>query len=176
MDHPESGWLAVGYVRRPHGVQGEVAVTIETDFPERVVPGVTVGVGSAAPERFIEVHRVRLHKGAWLLSFVGFRSRDDVEPLRDCWLFLPAQKRSDLPQDYYYEHELAGLSCVRVDGTRLGEVVSLEQLGGGSLLLVNADGREVLVPFASPIVVRVDLDAHVVVLDPPRGLFDGDAL
>lgn len=176
MDHPESGWLAVGYVRRPHGVQGEVAVAIETDFPERIVPAVMLGVGSTAPERFLEVHRVRCHKGAWLLSFVGLRSREDVEPLRDSWLFLPAQDRSALPQGYYYEHELAGLSCVRVDGVPLGDVISVEQLGGGSLLLVNADGREVLVPFTSPIVVRVDLDAHLVVLDPPRGLFDGDAL
>ena len=39
---PESGepaFLAVGKIRKPHGVQGEVEMEIFTDFPERILPG-----------------------------------------------------------------------------------------------------------------------------------------
>ena len=47
---------------------------------------------------------------------------------------------------------------------------------GGALLTVAAAGGEVLVPFVQHYVVKVDLATREVVLDPPRGLFDDDAL
>jgi 16S rRNA processing protein RimM len=173
---PTAELMAVGRVRRPHGLHGEVLVEVETDFPERVTTGVEVGLGAAAPERFLTIETVRSHKGAWLLSFAGVASRDEVEAWRGCWLFLPAQVRSQLPTNYYYEHELAGLRCVSAAGAELGLVKELALGAGTPLLVVQVGDREVLVPFISPLVVGVDLGAGTVVVDPPAGLFDGNAL
>ncbi len=173
---PEASWLAVGRVRRPHGVHGEVAVETLTDFPERLVAGVEVGLGEVAPEFSKVVHRVRFHKGDWLLSFVGAFTRNDVEGWRGLLVFLPPQERSALPANYFYEHELIGCRCVLGDGTFLGEITDLQTGPGGPLLAVAAGTREVLVPFVASIVVKVDPGARTVVLDPPRGLFDDDAL
>lgn len=169
-------YLAVGRVRRPHGVRGEVTVEVVTDFPGRVADGVEVKLGREGPDRRLTVHRVRMHKGQWLLAFEGLQDRDDVEPLRDLWLFLPEQERSELPPTYYYEHELPGLACVDKAGNTLGTVLELMTVTARPLLRVEVRGKEALVPFTSPIVVRVDLAAGQVVLDPPRGLLDGDAL
>jgi 16S rRNA processing protein RimM len=175
-ERPEASWLAVGRVRRPHGVHGEVAVEQVTDFPERIVPGVEVGLGHDAPDRRATVTRVRIHKGDWLLSFAGVVDRNEVEAWRGLWLFLPPQERSALPLNYFYEHELVGCSCVLADGTPLGEITGLVDGPGGGLLAVAAARGEVLVPFVSGMVVRVELATRTVVLDPPRGLFDDDAL
>ena len=173
---PDASWLAVGRVRRPHGIHGEVTVEVLTDFPDRLAAGVEVALGAAAPEFQKTVRHVRFHKGDWLLSFEGPVTRDDVEGWRGLYLFLPPQERSALPPTYYYEHELVGCRCVLADGAPLGTVTALQDGPGGALLAVAAPAGEVLVPFASPTVVRVDLEARAVVLDPPRGLFDGDAL
>lgn len=177
MSCPTGTWLAVGRIRRPHGVHGDVVADVETDFPERVAAGTRLAIGLVEPERFLDVHQVRWHKGAWLLSFVGLRSLEEVEPLRGHWLFLPERPRSELPEHYYYEHELIGCRCVAPGGTALGQVVALTPGGSGMLLEVHtADAREVLVPFVSPLVVGVDLASRTIVLDPPEGLFSGDAL
>jgi len=173
---PEASWLAVGRVRRPHGVHGEVTVEIVTDFPERIADGVEIALGHDAPEFRRTVFHVRIHKGDWLLSFADVRTREEVEAWRGLNVFLPEQERSLLPPTYYYEHELVGCRCVLADGSDLGAVTALQDGPGGSLLVVAAVAGEVLVPFTSPIVVRVDLAAGTIVLDPPRGLFDGDAL
>jgi len=173
---PEASWLAVGRVRRPHGIHGEVTVEILTDFPERLTDGIEIGLGRDAPEFRRTVHHVRMHKGAWLLSFAELPTRDEVEEWRGLHVFLPPQERSKLPPTYYYEHELVGCRCVLADGSALGIVTALQDGPGGSLLAVAANAGEVLVPFRSPTVVRVDLEAGTIVLDPPRGLFDGDAL
>ncbi|HVN76270.1 MAG TPA: ribosome maturation factor RimM [Thermoanaerobaculaceae bacterium] len=173
---PEASWLAVGRVRRPHGVHGEITVEILTDFPQRIADGVEVGLGHDAPEFRRTIRHVRVHKGDWLLSIADVGTRDEVEGWRGLHVFLPPQERSQLSPTYYYEHELVGRRCVRPDGSELGTVTALEDGPGGSLLTVAAPSGEVLVPFRSPIVVRVDLEAGTVVVDPPLGLFEGDAL
>ena len=175
MPPPPAEWLAVGRVRKPHGVHGELLAEILTDFPDRVGAGVELGVGQP-PDRMVIVERVRIHKGAWLLTLQGIDTREAADSLRDAWLTLPGQPREELPQGYYYEHELTGLTCVDRAGRTLGEVTALADIGGGSLLVVRTDRGEALVPFRPELVVTVDLDARRLVLDPPRGLLDDDAL
>ncbi|HPC83166.1 MAG TPA: ribosome maturation factor RimM [Thermoanaerobaculaceae bacterium] len=176
MSDPAPLWLAVGRVSKPHGVHGELAVEVVTDFPDRLQPGVEVGLGSDAPALFRKVLTVRWHKGAWLVALEGVRRREEADELRGWWLFLPELQPSERPPTFYYEHELVGCICCREDGRELGTVQAL--VPGAQMLLAarTEAGGEVLVPFVSPIVVRVDLETRRIVLDPPSGLFDGDAL
>jgi len=173
---PHASWLAVGRIRRPHGIHGELVVESLTDFPERLAPGVEIWVGSETPDQRAVIHRVRFHKGDFLLALAGIADRNAVEAWRGLYVFLPERPRGELPPRYYYEHELVGCRCVRPDGAGLGDVTALLPGPGGHLLAVATPGGEVLVPFVSPIVVRVDIGSRTVVLDPPRGLFDADAL
>jgi len=168
--------LAVGRVRRPHGVHGEVVVEIHTDFPERLQPGIEVGIGADGPSRWLRVHKVRLHKGCWLLAFEGLLTREGVDDLRDAWVYLPSLERASLPEHYYYEHELEGLRCVDRDGRDLGRVNALVPGAGSALLELATPTGNALVPFVSPIVVGVDLEGGTITLDPPGGLLDGNAL
>ncbi|MCX7896115.1 MAG: ribosome maturation factor RimM [Thermoanaerobaculum sp.] len=169
-------FLAVGRVRKPHGVHGELLVEVLTDFPQRLAEGVSVGLGEAEPQQFLTVKSVRWHKGAWLVKLLGLTRREQAEALRGWHLFLPEQERQDLPPTYYYEHDLIGLRCQLADGREAGLVERLEAGPAGAWLVVKVEEREVLVPFVSPIVVRVDLGAGVVILDPPEGLIFGHAL
>lgn len=170
-------WLAVGRIRKPHGLHGELVAEPVTDRPERVEPGIEIGIGPDAPTTSFRILTVRWHKGLWLLALEGVTRCEDVDPLRNHWLFLPAPERSSLPPTYYYEHELVGIRCRDGQGRDLGKVTSLLPGGAQALLAIRTpDGRDVLAPFISPIVVRVELPAGVIVLDPPRGLFDDDAL
>lgn len=169
-------FLAVGRVRKPHGVHGELLVEILTDFPQRLAEGVSVGIGQSEPQQFLTVKSVRLHKGAWLLKFLECTRREQAEIFREQYVFLPEQQREALPANYYYEHELVGLRCVLVDGREAGIVQRLEAGPAGAWLVVLQGEQEVLVPFVSPIVVRVELEQGTVLLDPPEGLLFGDAL
>jgi 16S rRNA processing protein RimM len=170
---PERQWLIVGAVAKPHGVHGDLLVEIITDLPDRLGPGVEFGLGPAeGPTEWYRVFRVRLHKGQWLLSVEGLREREFVESWRGQYLFLPELYRDERPEGYYYEHELVGLECRDTKGAPLGSVVGLESTGGQSRLVVQYCGQEHLVPWVPAIVTLVDLEAGVIVLDPPLGLLD----
>jgi 16S rRNA processing protein RimM len=125
---------------------------------------------------FHHVHRVRFHKGKWLVSVKGVRDRETVEGWRGLYLFLPEQALEDLPDGYYYEHHLVGLDCRSPDGEDLGRVVGLDPGEGQSRLIVRIGRRDRLVPWVPEIVREVDLEGGFVVIDAPRGLLDDDAL
>jgi len=170
-------WLIVGRAGKPHGVHGDLLVEIITDFPERLTDGVRFGVGDEArPAEFFEAHRVRYHKGRWLLSIRGIRDRNEVEEWRGRYLFLPEQALEELPEGYFYEHHLAGLECRNPEGEVLGRVTGVDPGEGQSRLVVRSGEREALVPYVPEIVREVDLEGGFIVIDAPAGLLDDDAI
>jgi 16S rRNA processing protein RimM len=170
-------WLIVGYVRKPHGVHGEVLVEILTDFPERMAAGVRFGLGDeAAPAEFHEVHHVRYHKGGWLLGVAGIRDRNAAEPWRGKYVFLPEQLPDELPEGYHYAHQLVGLECRSPSGEPLGRVIAMDTDAPQPLLVVRREGLDFLVPHVPQIVREVDTAAGVIVIDAPPGLLDDDLL
>ena len=170
-------WLVVGRAGKPHGVHGDVLVEIITDFPERLRDGIRFGVGDETrPEEFFDAYRVRYHKGRWLLSIRGIRSREEIESWRGKYIFLPEQALEDLPEGYYYEHHLTGLECRSPAGKVLGRVSGLEPGDGQSRLVVRDGAREWLVPYVPEIVREVDLDGGFIIIDAPPGLLDDNAV
>jgi 16S rRNA processing protein RimM len=170
-------WLIVGRAGKPHGVHGDILVEILTDFPERLADGVRFGLGSDGPTEFHQAHRVRFHKGRWLLSVHGIRDRETIQSWRGRYLFMPEQALEELPEGYYYEHHLVGAECRSPEGTVLGRVTGLDPGVGQSRLVVRLEnGRERLVPFVPEIVREVDLGSRVIVVDAPPGLLDDDAV
>ena len=166
-------WLIVGRVGKPHGVRGDVLVDVITDFPDRLIDGTRFGLGDeSGPGEFFVVHRVRDHKGRWLVSIQGIRDRETIEGWRGRYLYLPEQAIEDLPEGYFYEHHLMGLECRSAAGEVFGHVTELDFGLGQSRLVVEQDGHESMVPYVPEIVREVDLEKGIIIIDPPAGLFD----
>ena len=109
MYRTRGSWLAVGRIRKPHGLHGElVAEPLETDFPSGSRPGSRSASAPTRPTAPSASSRCAGTRACGCWPFVGVTRCEDVEPLRNHWLFLPAPERSSLPPTYYYEHELLG--------------------------------------------------------------------
>jgi 16S rRNA processing protein RimM len=176
-DENDGGWLIVGRAGKPHGVHGDLLVEVITDFPERLTDGVRFGLGDdSEPSEFFVTHRVRYHKGRWLLSVKDIRDRDVVGEWRGRYLYLPEQALEDLPEGYYYEHHLTGLECRSPGGDILGRVTGFDPGQGQSRLIVRRGEREYLVPYVPEIVREVNLDGGFIIIDAPPGLLDDDAV
>jgi 16S rRNA processing protein RimM len=170
-------WLIVGRAGKPHGVHGDLLVDIITDFPDRLTDGVRFGLGNEShPDDFFEVHRVRSHKGRWLLSIRGIRERTVVEEWRGQYLYLPEQALEDLPEGYYYEHHLTDLECRSPEGEILGRVTGLDPGEGQTRLVIDTANGESLIPYVPEIVRKVDLEGGFIIIDAPPGLLDDDAI
>lgn len=165
--------LAVGRIRKPHGLTGEVSVEVWTDFPERFAPGTSLLWRGGAPERTLSLVGARGHPDQLLLRFEGVDDVDSARALQGGELFVPIEQAHPAPEGFFYEHEIRGFSCEDAGGRVLGIASGLEGTPAGPMLSVDVGpGREALVPFVHPIVVSVDRESRRIVLDPPEGLLE----
>lgn len=165
--------VVVGRVARAHGIRGELAVEVRTDEPDRrLAPGTIL----RCEGRDLRVAASRRHQGKLLLRFDGIDDRTEAERWHGRLLEAdvdPAEEPE--ADDEFYDHQLVGLAVHDPAGRSIGTVRSVEHLPSQELLVIDADGTEVLVPFVEALVPEVDLAAgHLVVADVP-GLLDPDA-
>jgi 16S rRNA processing protein RimM len=152
-------YLAVGKLRRPHGLKGEILMDILTDFPERLVEGVVLYAGE---ERLpLRVKGNRPNDKSMLISFEGYDTSESVGVLRNQTVFVLASDRPALQEGEYYHHELLGLRVVDENGQLLGRVTGILDTGGANdVYLVSTQSRqELLLPDIEEVVLKIDLEA-----------------
>ncbi len=153
----EPVYLAVGFLRRPHGVRGEIMLEIQTDHPEQFRAGATFYAGE---EYFpLTIATKRKHNKGLLLSFEGIRDRDEIGKFRNHYLYVNTADLPSLPEGQYYDYQLIGLKIVEdKTGKTLGELTEVLKTGANDVYLVKAEnGREILLPAISDVVLDVKL-------------------
>jgi 16S rRNA processing protein RimM len=170
--------LTLARLLRPHGIRGEIAAEILTDFPERLTKlrEVWLWDGVADPRDAI-VERCWLsvaRGGQAVFKFAGADRIEDVEKLRGLEVQVPLSERMELPAGSYYISELAG--CEVWEGaaegqTKLGVVTGVQESGTPVLEVDTPDG-EVLIPLATEICRRIDVSARRIDVVMPEGLRD----
>lgn len=152
----EPVYLAVGFLRRPHGVHGEIIMDIHTDFPERLTARTKVFVGEEYQP--MRISSTRPHGTALLVSFNGLTSPEAVGRHRNQWVYVRTADRPPLAAGEYYQHQLIGLRVVTDEGRELGTLVEIMQTGANDVYVVRAeDGKEILLPAIPDVVLGIDL-------------------
>ncbi|MFO8035813.1 MAG: ribosome maturation factor RimM [Anaerolineales bacterium] len=151
-DTPE--FVAVGKLRKPHGVRGEMVMTVVTDFPELLSPGQRVFVGEDYGP--LTVRSVRWHRNDILIAFEGYDDRDQVGVYRNYYLFMRAEDLPALPEEEYYFHELIGLDVVSDTGQRLGTVKDILATGANDVYVVERQGKkDILLPAIEEVILEI---------------------
>jgi 16S rRNA processing protein RimM len=171
--------VTVARIVRAHGLRGEVAAEILTDFPERLteLPSVELWRERGGSRR-VELRACRLtpnRGGQAILHFEGSDSIDDAAKLVGCEVRIPFSERMPLPDSSYYVSDLVGCEVWERAGgaaqsTNLGSVADVQFPGGTPLLVVGAGAGELLIPLAQDICVSVDLAARRIEVVLPEGL------
>lgn len=170
-------WIYIGRVARPHGVRGGVKIHLENPDSDVLAEGLVLRLEQPKkPAREVVVSRFY---GQANVDLEGVTDRDAAEALRNAQLHV---RRSDFPaldDDETYLVDLIGAEVRHADGHVLGVLESFSDNRAQPLAEVrtpaDAGSLLVLVPFVPGIVTDVDEAARVVVMDPPEGLFEGDA-
>ena len=145
-------YLSVGFLRRPHGVHGEIIMDLHTDFPERMKKGRKIYVGDE--HKPVTFENVRTHANGLLVKFKGVNTLDEASLYRNQWVFIKRQDAPALPEGQYYKHELLGLRVIDEHEELLGNLVEIIETGANDVYIVRDDsGREILVPAISSVIL-----------------------
>lgn len=152
--------LRVGRVDKPHGLRGEVVVTLSTNRDERVAPG-TVLVLDGDGGRALTVAASQPFTHRWIVVFDGVSDRSSAEEISHRDLY--AEPIDD--PDALWVHELVGRVVVDQHGAPRGPVTAVEANPASDLLVLESGA---LVPMR----FVTSTDATTVNVDVPDGLFD----
>jgi 16S rRNA processing protein RimM len=176
----ETRYIIVGDVVRPHGIKGELCIDSHADSPSYFQRGATLRLAQPRdPDRGRDyvVAAAREHKGRILVTLTGVPDRNAAETLRGLAVCVRPEDLPPPDEDDVYLHELIGLrvrlASATPDAPDLGVIEDVRDAGGAELWHIrDAKGREILFPAVDALVPEVDLDAGVVVIDPPPGLLE----
>lgn len=168
--------IAVGVIRKAHGVRGEASVELWTDSPDRFLDLVEVQLVSPDEKnlRPAKIESARSHQGRALVKFAGLDSPESLRDLQNWTIEIPESEARELESDEYFLHDLVGMTLVDAEGRPRGVVRDTEEGGGGILLNVEGPRGRFDVPFASGICTRIDLQEKRITVALPEGLDDLD--
>ena len=136
-------------------------VELLTDWPERLAPGAELWLeGDDAPIRIV---RIEAGGRTTVLHLDRFTTREAAEALSDRYLEAPTKQ---LPDGAYYWDDLVGLRVEEPDGTPVGELVEIFRAGDNEVYRVLGERGERLVPALRSSVLRIDLEAGLMVVAP----------
>lgn len=169
----EPVYLAVGLLRRPHGVHGEILMEVYTDFPERLEDGTTVFLGGK--HKPATIRHIRHHNDGLLFSFEGVDTPESAGLLRKQMVYVKTETRPALPAGQYYHHQMIGMIVVDDSGNELGRLTEIIVTGANDVYVVSSnEGKELLLPSIKQVVLDVDVEANRMIVHLIPGLLDLD--
>ncbi|MFZ1168772.1 MAG: ribosome maturation factor RimM [Candidatus Sulfotelmatobacter sp.] len=181
MRDPETSgeFITLARVVKTQGRRGEVAAEILSDAPDRFTAGMKLLAqprGSNAGRLELVVEDLWPHKGLLVLKFAGVDSISEAETLVGCELQVPRSERSELQAGWNYVSDLVG-SAVLDQGRDIGRIEDVQFGAGEAPLLIvrDAGGRLVEIPFAEAYLDSVDVERKQVRMKLPEGLLEVNA-
>lgn len=148
-------YLSVGFLRRPHGVRGEIIMDLHTDYPDRMKKGRKVFVGEGYKP--MTIANVRPHQMGLLVKFQNVETPENAGLYRNQWVYVKT-KDVPLPEGQRYQHELLGLKVVDENDNPLGELMEIIETGANDVYVVRDDsGREILLPNIPSVILDLDI-------------------
>jgi 16S rRNA processing protein RimM len=157
---------------KPHGVRGEMRVSPETDFPERLTglrEAYLIQEGRPSP---VSVEAVRLTAHAVLVKIAGIAGPEDAARWRGALLAVPREAAAELPEGRYFVFDVIGMAVATDGGEPLGVVEEILRTPGNDVFVVRGPRGEILIPAIASVVLAVDTAARRIVVHPLPGLLD----
>lgn len=180
--------VPVGNVGKPHGLAGEMQMSVDSDVPLQSGSCLIMPVDGIFVPFFVETVRQKT-PGSRLVKLVDIDSDRQAAGFNGTPLFMTIDHIDSLPEDEsddddglddedsgFYATSLIGSRIVDTDGTEIGTISDINATTANVLFDVERpDGSSVFIPVCDDFVVAYDSDTSVLTLDLPQGLIDSQS-
>ena len=168
-------YLDIGRITAAHGVGGEVRVFPLTDRPDRF-DGLTecyLTAPDGKTRRPVRIQSVRPHPPFLLVRLDDVVDRTGAEQLRDFYLTVDRMHAITLPEGSHFICDLIGLQVVDTRFGALGRLKDVQQNLSHDVYVVSSEGQpDLLFPALKSIIHRTDLEAGIMEITLPDGLYE----
>ena len=176
MPADQPPFLLLGQVQRPHGVRGELRIEIMTAYPDRIVPGMEVYMGTDPQDTnsavIYKITNVRSHQHLLILRLEGVDDRESADLLRKHYVMVTLEDAVPLEEGEYYLYQVIGLRVRTEDGEDLGQVAEVIETGANDVYVINGPRGEILLPAIDECVREVDIEGGSITVHLLDGLLN----
>ncbi|RIH65992.1 16S rRNA processing protein RimM [Mariniphaga sediminis] len=172
---PKSDCQKIGFIRKTHGVHGELVLEFEPEFEES-----TAGTS----RYFLEIDgllvpffiaeggfRFRSTKAA-LVQFDSVETEKYARRLVGSPVYLYNNEIVDEPEEDAVTSRFLSFRLLNENGDEVGEIIAVDDYAGNIVFTVDAKGQETLVPFNEDFLLKLDESQKTIQLRLPEGLME----
>ena len=160
--------VVMGVVVAPFGVRGALKVRTFSEAPDALLAHPTwwLRKGEGAAWREVRHGEARMQGDALIVALSGIATREAALALKGNEVGVPREALPPPAAGEIYQDDLVAMTVVNREGVVLGEVSGFAEHGAHPLLRVTPrGGRERLIPYVVPIVLKVDAAARRIEVD-----------
>lgn len=161
----------VGTIVGTFGNKGDIKINPLINPPDYLLEFNSIFIENtdSAKQEF-RVIRSKKHKNIFIFSLEGISDMDVAESLSGLSVYVPTIEIKELKKNEYYYHDLIGLTVYTESGTLIGKVDHITKGGNDILVIKDAQGKEIMVPFADELVPEVNLKDKTITINAIPGL------
>ncbi|MBL7843012.1 MAG: 16S rRNA processing protein RimM [Cyclobacteriaceae bacterium] len=161
-----------GFIMKPHGLKGEVTVSLNPDSPAEwsTLKSVLVENQNTLVPYFIESVSVKNDKA--FVKFEDVSTPEEAAKLKNHSIYLLKTTRPKLKVDDFYDDEIIGFQVSDQTLGLLGTVKTLERAGINRFIILDYEQKEVMIPAHQPLVKSINRSKKIISVNLPDGFLD----
>ena len=165
--------IPLGKVVKPHGIRGELKVSIYNDRSETLVKGLKVWFNINEQFENYKLKTIRGSIKSTIIKIEEIDSRDQTSFLINKELFV---FRDDFPKlnnkDGFYLHDLIGMKILDNEDVSFGTVIDILNLPSNNIILAKFNNKEIMIPNADDFIELFDFENKIVRVKNIKSLLD----
>ena len=168
-------YIFIGILGKSVGTDGAVNLTSWSSYPERF-EGMTsffLTKEKAVPKT-LEIENLEITVKRIVVKFKGINSIEAASLLNGYRVTIPKSERFELPEGQYYIDDLTSCQVYTVEGTLLGNLTDVWDMGPNEIYVVDYQGQELLIPAVDEFVKNIDITQKRITVQLIDGMLPGD--
>lgn len=163
----------LGYIAKLHGFKGEVSLFLDVTNPHEYknLDALYIDINGNLTPFFVQRFEIK-PKSFALMKLEGIESENEAKAIIRKNVYLPLEQLPTLSGKEFYDHEVVNFTLVDVLFGEVGKIIQIIDLPVNPLIQVDANGKEVLIPFVKDLIQEVDRTNQILKVKAPEGLYD----
>ncbi|MBL7850259.1 MAG: 16S rRNA processing protein RimM [Cyclobacteriaceae bacterium] len=161
----------IAYVMKSHGLKGEVTLALLPLCPDlETMDAYFLEIGGQLVPHFLQAVSVKGTKA--YVKFEGVDTPEAAAALKGASVYMPKKSRPSLPKGEFYNDEVIGFEVVDTNQGTLGKVSEIQETGISRHLVVDREGKEVMIPLNGPFLKSLNKSKKRITVELPDGFLD----
>ena len=160
--------VLIGEIVAAHGIKGNVKIRTFTDSPENIKKYKEIFLG--AEHEKVEISFQSSTQDIALCRIKGVEDRNAAEALKGKKLYIKKSALSKPKKNEYYLHDLVGCEARHINGSKLGEVISVNNFGAGDIIEIALSQSKKTEMYAinANNIPEVNIQKKYIIVNPPE--------